>query len=111
MVLSSLAYSSQTDEFLIAGLEPAASNVVAVPRIGEARISMECRLRTVLQPGSDTVVIGEIVCYVIDDDLIDADGRIDIDRVRPLARLAGRYATLSPSFAIDVEYPEGIDRA
>lgn len=81
------------DEMAAAGLTPLKSNFVKPPRVGESPVSMECKLfQTIVLP-SDTegmfnsVVIGRVVGIHIKDEFIGADGKIDILKSRPLARL------------------------
>jgi flavin reductase (DIM6/NTAB) family NADH-FMN oxidoreductase RutF len=87
------------DEFDVAGLTPAASRVVAPPRVAESPINMECKVYDILHIGPDgtgggALVIGEIVMFHIADELHD-DGRIKIHDLKPLGRLAGtEYTTL-----------------
>lgn len=58
----------ETDEFVLAGLTPLASNLIAVPRVAESPVSFECRCTQILQletAGGERVptwlVLGEVV--------------------------------------------------
>ncbi len=96
---SSCEHPPDVNEFVSAGVTAAPSCVVAAPRVGEALINMECVLETVITPGSDHVVIGRMVRYHVYDDLLH-DGRIDIERLQPLGRLAGRYTRITEIFDV-----------
>ena len=44
MNISSTETDADVDEFVLAGLTPAASNIVSVPRVAESPVAFECRL-------------------------------------------------------------------
>ncbi len=85
-----LAYGQ--DEFAHAKLEKAPSELVRPPRVAASPIQFECRhLQTVRLPGhgavgSVDVVFGRVICVHIADEYLK-DGRIDIEAIRPLARM------------------------
>ena len=90
---TSTPYPSEVDEFQETGLTPIASDLVKAPRCKESPIQFECKLTQVVHvgnntPGSGDVVIGEIVRFHIEDELIE-NYRIDIEKLKPMARLAG----------------------
>jgi flavin reductase (DIM6/NTAB) family NADH-FMN oxidoreductase RutF len=80
------------DEFAHAALAKAPSRLVRPPRVAASPIQFECRhMQTVRLPGngpvgSVDVVFGRVVCVHIDDACLK-DGRIDIETLRPLARM------------------------
>jgi flavin reductase (DIM6/NTAB) family NADH-FMN oxidoreductase RutF len=62
------AVPADVDEFALAGLTPAASRLVDVPRVLEAPVSFECRLTQLIrlqgadgQPAPSWLVLGEVV--------------------------------------------------
>lgn len=85
--------SSEVDEFEIAGVTKAPSHIVKACRVAESPIHFECAYhQTIRLPGNGTmgtvdIVIGRVLAIHIKDDVIGADGRIDILKVRPIARL------------------------
>jgi len=89
----------EIDEFYAAGLTPAPSQRVRVPRVAEALISMECRLYRIVevgpaQVGAGFLVIGEVLLFHVADRIL-TDGKIDPSKFRPLGRLNGKdYTTL-----------------
>jgi len=102
MNASSGTYPADHDEFQRAGLEKAPSVVVAPPRVAGAPAALECRLwRMIELPGADNVmVLGAVVGVHIDDAML-LDGKVDITRYRPLARLGYRdYAAVGEVFAL-----------
>jgi flavin reductase (DIM6/NTAB) family NADH-FMN oxidoreductase RutF len=81
------------DEFVHAGLAKAPSRLVRPPRVAASPIQLECRLLTTLHlPGNTPVgtvdvIFGTVVAVHIDDKFLSSDGRLDIERIRPLARM------------------------
>lgn len=85
-------YPPEVDEFQVAGLTPVPCSEVSVPRVAESPINFACRLHQALHfgtdPGGGSLVIGRVVAIHVRDDILN-DGRIDIGRLRPVARLSG----------------------
>lgn len=83
-------------EFEWVNLTPRPSDLVKSPRLGEAPISMECRLLEVIPfgGGDGYLVAGEVVRVHIAERVITND-RVDPVKLRPICRLSGsNYATL-----------------
>jgi flavin reductase (DIM6/NTAB) family NADH-FMN oxidoreductase RutF len=84
---------SEVDEFELAGLTKAASLRVKPCRVAESPIQFECKYhQTIRLPGNGLmgtvdIVIGRVLLIHISDDVIGSDGRLDILKIRPLARL------------------------
>ncbi len=83
----------EVDEFEIAGLTKAPSRMVAPPRVAESPIHLECLYHTTMtlpanrRESVHRVVVGRVVGIHIRDDVLGEDGRIDVLKIRPLARL------------------------
>ncbi len=97
MVMCATDFDSGVDEFEISGLNTADSQKIKPPRVEEAKISFECKLNQIIEigdgsAGSGFVVIGTIVLFHIDDDIYD-NGRILLNQLEPLGRLAGNWYT------------------
>lgn len=81
------------DEFELAGLTKAPSRLVAPPRVEESPIQFECRYHmTVRLPGNGAmgtvdIIIGEVIGVHIKEAFIGADGKLDMPKIRPLARM------------------------
>jgi flavin reductase (DIM6/NTAB) family NADH-FMN oxidoreductase RutF len=83
------------DEFALAGLTPAASRLVDVPRVLEAPVSFECRLTQLIrlqgadgQPAPSWLVLGEVVGVHVDRALLK-DGVYDTARAGHILRGGG----------------------
>ena len=97
MVECSTDYDSSIDEFDISGLNIAKSKKILPPRLKEAKISFECKLNQIVEigdgkAGSGFVVIGSIVLFHINDEIITNE-KIDIQKLNPIGRLAGDWYT------------------
>ncbi|MGE0715230.1 MAG: flavin reductase family protein [Alphaproteobacteria bacterium] len=106
MNMTSAPAPHEVDEFALAGLTAAPSELVRAPRVAESPIHLECRTTTIVdlptanpqQP--NTVVFGEVVGIHIDDAVI-ADGLVDYHRVKPIGRLGYMdYVLVDNVFAI-----------
>jgi flavin reductase (DIM6/NTAB) family NADH-FMN oxidoreductase RutF len=95
------------DEMALAGLTPAPSKIVAPPRVAESPVAFECRYwRTIELPGPDggpgthAIVLGQVVGVHIDDAAI-VEGKVDVTRLKPIARLGyGDYAVIDEVFEL-----------
>ncbi len=97
MYESSLGHAPEADEFAAASLTPAECEVVKAPKVGEALISTECALDQILPVGSDHLVLGRVLRFHIRDEIYK-DGRVDLESLDPLGRLAGNYTKLGGIF-------------
>lgn len=109
---SSAMVASTVDEFDLAGLTKAESRSVAPPRVAESPVALECRyFQSLSLPGGDSaggathppysVIIGQVVAIHIDDRLIE-NGRVYIERARPISRLGYMdYSVLDNVFAME----------
>jgi flavin reductase (DIM6/NTAB) family NADH-FMN oxidoreductase RutF len=86
-------YPAGVDEFALAGLTAAESELVKPPRVAESPVSFECKLLQNIvvseRAQGSNLILGEVVCVHVDDAVLDADGRIDPDRLRAVGRMGG----------------------
>ncbi|OKP99719.1 flavin reductase family protein [Paenibacillus sp. P46E] len=88
-------------EVELAGLTPIPGQMIRVPRIEECRIAMECRLVRHVELGHCDMLVGEVLCFYIEDELIQG-GRIDAAKLKPVSRLAGAsYAAIGRTFELE----------
>lgn len=111
--MNETATLSDVDEFVRAGLTPEASEVIAAPRVGEARVTFECRVTQQIEltdvagrPSGAVLTIGEVVMVHIDDDLLVA-GIFDTVRAEPLLRGGGptAYFGIAEGSRLDLARP------
>ena len=100
------------DELAAVGLTPAPSQLVKPPRVAESPIHLECKFYTsMILPGYDPlntthVVVGQVLGVHISDDAFTEDGKIDIARLRPLARMGYQdYTSVDSVFEIAPQGP------
>jgi flavin reductase (DIM6/NTAB) family NADH-FMN oxidoreductase RutF len=93
-------FEPDVDEFQAAGLTPIPSQLIRPYRVQESSIHMECVLHDILhfgdQPGAGSLVIGKVVLMHISDELY-ADGKIDMEKLLPIGRMAGHVYTRAVS--------------
>lgn len=67
-------------------------------------MNFECRLfqATPLPRSSYTLVVGEVVHMRVDEALLDASGRVDLEKLAPVGRLVGNaYCRISDAFTLE----------
>jgi flavin reductase (DIM6/NTAB) family NADH-FMN oxidoreductase RutF len=102
MNASSGTYGREVDEFTLAGVERVECQTIACSRVAGAPAALECRLTQVVQlPGAaNFLVLGEVVGVHLRDDCL-VNGRFDVTRFQPLARLGYRdYAVVREVFSL-----------
>jgi len=96
-------YPPEVDEFAVSGLTPVKSNVVRPARVGESRISMECRLSQIVrfgdgEPGNGSTIFGEVLLFHVAGEVID-NFRINPATLKPVGRMGGpQYVRASDIF-------------
>ena len=101
MNASSATLAASESEFEHAGVTAVAAARIDAPRVAEAAVSLECTLTEAIPVGGSTVVLGEVVYVHVDDEVL-TDGKIDIDRLETVGRLAGnRYVSTDERFSIE----------
>jgi flavin reductase (DIM6/NTAB) family NADH-FMN oxidoreductase RutF len=91
--LSSRAVDGSTNEFELTSLRAGPSTLAPAPRVADSPCHFECRyVQTVRIPAATEVatvdlVIGEVKHMHIDDDMITPEGKLDVLKMRPIARL------------------------
>ncbi len=105
--ITAAGFPPEVDEFEKAGLTKEPSVLVKPPRVKESPIQFECKyVQTICLPGEGRVgtadiIIGKVVGVHIKDEFITEDGKIDILKIKPLARLGySDYTYVDHSFEI-----------
>lgn len=114
MNATSATVPHDVDEFALAGLTPVASTFVNVPRVGEARVSFECKVAQIVQlQGADGrkvnswLTLGEVIAVHIDRSLI-RDGVYQTAEAHPILRAGrlGDYAEIRPDMMFEMKRPK-----
>jgi flavin reductase (DIM6/NTAB) family NADH-FMN oxidoreductase RutF len=94
VVRASGDWPADVDELALTGLTPLPADRVRPPRVAESPVNLECRLVREVPLGENVFVVGEILCAHVKDEVL-VEGRVEVTRLRPLARLGGdQYAPL-----------------
>jgi len=92
MNLTSGEYDPSVNEFELAYVTPAPSQVVRTPRVAESPVSFECKLYQILDfspaPTSSSLVLGQIVSVYINDANLK-DGKLDRNSLDLIGRMGG----------------------
>jgi flavin reductase (DIM6/NTAB) family NADH-FMN oxidoreductase RutF len=99
---TAINHPPEVDEFTRSGVKPIACETIKTPRVAEAKINMECTVEHILELGSDTLVIGRMQRYHVEDGLI-SNGRIDLEKLNPLGRMAGNYTKIDTLFDLPIK--------
>jgi flavin reductase (DIM6/NTAB) family NADH-FMN oxidoreductase RutF len=97
----------ETDEAALAGLDMIPCRLVRAPRVAASPVHLECRFHCVVALPANAfdqvhhVVIGRVVGVHIRDDVLTAEGKLDVVKIRPLARLGYfDYTTVDSMFTM-----------
>lgn len=89
---------SDFDKFAHCGLTAEPSAVVKAPSIAQSPISIECRVKQIIELGSHDMFIAEVVSVAVDESLLDAEtGKLDIARANLMCYAHGEYFALGES--------------
>ncbi|MCR9085834.1 MAG: flavin reductase family protein [Rhodobacteraceae bacterium] len=102
MNVTSGGYPREVDEFDRAGVARAECQTIPCSRVADAPANLECRLTQIVQlPGeANFVTFGEVTGVHLRDDCV-VDGRFDVTRYQPLARMGYRdYARVAEVFEL-----------
>lgn len=93
------------DKFEYSGVTKAPSVLVQAARVAESPVQYECRyIQTLRFPGNGTLatvdcIVGEVIGIHIADEFLLPDGKVDICRIKPVARLGYfDYTVVNNSF-------------
>ena len=87
MNATSARFPHGTDEFTEAGVAKAECMTIDCPRVASAPATLECRVVQLIRLlGGDQMVLGEVTGIHLRDDCL-VDGRFDVTRFHPAARL------------------------
>ncbi len=108
--LASCEYPKGVDEFAKAGFTKLQSEFVKPFRVKESPAQLECKVLQVIETGQEggagNLVICEMVCMHLNDDVLDEHGKIDPHKIDLVARMgADYYCRASGSAVFEVAKP------
>ena len=96
MNLTATDFPPEVSELEQAGLTSVASVQIRTPRVAQSPVNLECRVHSILEIGANRVVIGEVVEFHIEDELIDAEKLyVHSAKLDLLARMGGASAYIT----------------
>ena len=108
--LTSCEYPKGTDEAIKAGFTKTPSSIIKPPVIKEAKAALECKVIEVKslgeEGGAGQLVICEVLCIHIADEILDSEKKIDQSKLELVARLGGDwYCKVTADNLFKVEKP------
>ena len=110
MNLSSVEAPPDVSEFEFARVTAEPSVTVRPPRVKESRVHFECRVRQIVEigsePGGGCLVIGEVLHIHVDDTVLTGGDKILLAALKPIGRLAGGgYVRVTDVFELERPKP------
>lgn len=113
MVLASTEYADGVNEFEKSGLTATPSVQVAPPRVKEAPVQLECKLRDIINygelPGAGNMMICEVVLVHVNEAILGSDGIIDPYKLDPVGRLGKLWYTRAKEGLFEIPNPSSKD--
>ena len=108
--LASCEFPKGTNEFEKAGFTPLPSEKVKPFRVKESPVHMECKVLEIKEMGTEggaaNLIICEMLLMHINEEVLNADKRIDPDKIDLVARMGGdMYCRASGSALFEVAKP------
>lgn len=82
------------DKFAHLGLTPLPAKELSCPILGESPVSLECRVFDVVPLGSHDLFLADVVAVDVEEELLDAGGKLRLDRCGLAAYAHGEYYAL-----------------
>ncbi len=79
-----LVSGRDTDKFAATGWTPVRSDLVDAPYVDECPLVLECKILHVFELGLHTQFVGQILDVKADEEVLDASGMPDIQKVLPI---------------------------
>jgi len=106
MNTTSQSVAADINEFELANVTPIESIYIKPKRVKESLVQFECEMvhHSFIekhQNGGACIIIGKIITMHIDDSILMENHKIDLEKYKPVARLAGsNYSKLGEIFSI-----------
>ena len=85
---------AKIDKFAKCGLHKEEASEISCPLIAESPLSLECRVTDIIPLGTHDMFIADIVAVDVDGQLIDAQGKLRLDKAHLAAFAHGEYFAL-----------------
>ena len=108
--LSSCEYKREIDEFEKAGVTKKKSKMIRVPSVKESPFVMECKLYKIIElgnrPASGNLILGEVVYFHIDKNILNEHDIIDPFKINQSARGGGSWYIDSTKGLFELKKPK-----
>ncbi|MFB6309964.1 MAG: flavin reductase family protein [Salinirussus sp.] len=104
MDMSSADIDPDESEFEFTELEAARCTTIDAPYVAAAAAVLECTLYDYHEIHDRVMVLGEVQHMHLDDRILDADGEVDMAKVKSVGRLGGPYYTVSEIHDYERQY-------
>lgn len=85
---------AKVDKFSKCGFDKEEASEVSCPVIAQSPLSLECKVTEVIELGSHHMFLADIVAVDVDETLVDAKGKLHLDRAHLAAFAHGEYFEL-----------------
>jgi len=75
-------------------LTPSLAGILKTPIIEEAPVHLECKIFDTYESGSHELFMADIVNVIVDEDYIDENGALNVEKIHALAYAHGFYFQL-----------------
>ena len=84
------------DKFKATGFTPQPSTKITSPMIAECPLNIECKTWKIVEIGSHDLFIGDVVNVHIDDEVLTAEGKVNLEKMKLFTYnpLVGQYWSL-----------------
>lgn len=67
---------------------------VSCPSLADSPVCLECRVTDIIELGTHHMFLADIVCVSVDENIIDSDGKLRLDKANLAAYVHGDYYSL-----------------
>lgn len=85
---------AKVDKFAKCGFDKEEASEVSCPVIAQSPLSLECKVTDIIELGSHHMFLADIVAVDVDEELVDAKGKLHLDRAHLAAFAHGEYFEL-----------------
>mgnify|MGYP005846392723 CR=1 FL=1 len=93
--LASTEYEKGVNEFVKAGFSQVPSTLIKPPRVGESPVAFECKVKQIIETGSEggagNLVICEVILAHIHENILDEKGKIDTRKIDLVGRMGAEW--------------------
>lgn len=93
------------DKFTEFNLTPVRADKVQPPLIDECPVNLECRVVNILETGDHDLFIGNVLVMHVDEDLLDEQGEIVLEKLDTIVMVPGGFTRLGPRVEPSIAWP------